>query len=185
MSILEIIALISTIVCVILLGRENILAWPIGIISAISLILVYIPNAMYANIVLQGIFVIQCAMGWYNWGSKNDISISKYTTSRVFFHIIGALLIGWMYAKVNLELNSNLKWYNTYFDGISTTIALLGNWYLTKKVIQAWPLFMIYNIIIAILLASQGIYLLSGLNILLLFISFNAYYSWKRNLNMV
>ena len=185
MNWLEIVALISTIVCVVLSAKENILAWPIGIISALSLIGIYIPSSMYANICLQSIFVVQCSIGWYNWGSSNEVKPSKLEFNKVFYHVVAAFLLGWLYAKVNIYLNPTIKWYVVYLDGVSTFIALLGNWYLTKKILQAWPLFMTYNIIISSLLAYQGIYLLSILNICLLIISFNAYRTWKKNLELV
>lgn len=182
MSYLEIIALISTIVCVVLSGREHILAWPIGIVSSLSLILIYLPSHMYANICLQSVFVIQCTIGWYNWGKKDDLKPTSLSKSRFIAHLSVFIGIGCLYATIYKAFNSDTTLINSYLDGISTFIALLGNWYLTKKVIQAWPLFMTYNVIIACLLISQGIYLIAGLNICLFFISLNGFHTWKRNL---
>lgn len=182
MNLLEIIALISTILCVILSTKQSVMAWPLGICSAISLTIIYTETGMYANIVLQCIFFIQCILGWYNWGVKNDV---KVTSIDIFYPVIGAILIGWVYAKINLYYTPNIKWYYAYLDGVSTTIALLGNWYLTKKVIQAWPLFMTYNVMIGILLFSQGIYLIAALNACLFFISLNGFITWRRDLRKV
>lgn len=185
MSYVEILALISTILCVVLSAREHILAWPIGIISAIVLIIIYVPNNMYANIGLQTVFIVQCSIGWYNWGEKEGLSVSKLPFNKAFLQFIGCLVLGVVYAKVNTLVNPQITWFNAYLDGITTFIALLGNWYLTKKIIQAWPFFMIYNVIIAFLLASQGIYIIAGLNICLFFISLNGFRTWKRNLDVV
>lgn len=185
MSILEVIAVISTIVCVILSAKEHILAWPIGIISALSLIFMYIPNGMYANISLQSVFVIQCIIGWYNWGKKDDIKPSKLRTSKLILDLAMFISLGCVYAGWDIIHNHRISCFPSYFDGISTFIALLGNWYLTKKIIQSWPLFMTYNVLIAILLFSQGIYMLGILNIVLFFISFNGFRLWKRDLREV
>lgn len=185
MIMIEILALISTIVCVVLSAKENILAWPIGIISAISLIILYIPNHLYANMCLQTVFVIQCSIGWYKWGKKDDLKVTKLKKSKLYIQILIAIVLGCLYGKINLVVNPNILSTDAYLDGISTFIALLGNWYLTKKKLEAWPLFMMYNIIIAFLLASQGIFILSLLNIGLFFISLNAYITWKRILKEV
>lgn len=185
MSILEIIALVSTIICVILSAKEHIWAWPTGIISAASLIGVYITSGMYANIVLQSIFVIQCIIGWYNWGGKIELKISSLRIGKIIQDTCLFVSLGCIYAAWDIYYNGRTTCLPSYFDGVSTALALLGNWYLTKKIIQAWPLFMSYNLIITILLVSQGIYLLGVLNIVLFFISFNGYHTWKRDLKGV
>lgn len=182
MNILEIIALISTILCVELSTKQHIMAWPLGICSAITLTILYLETGMYANMVLQCVFFIQCIIGWYNWGIKEDI---KVTSIDIFYPVIGALLLGYVYAKINLSINPNIIWYYAYLDGISTTIALLGNWCLTRKVIQAWPLFMTYNVIIGILLLSQGIYVIAALNACLFFISLSGFITWRKDLRKV
>ncbi len=188
MNPLEIIALISTIVCVILSTKEHILAWPIGIISALSLAYIYLPNHMYANIALQSVFVIQCIIGWYNWGKKDDLKPSILPKSTFRGYTILVIGLGSTYALTEYDKSlviQHIEYWKAMLDGISTSIALLGNWYLTKKRLQAWPLFMTYNIIVALLLISQGVYLIAGLNIVLFFISFNGYRLWKRNLSVV
>lgn len=185
MSLPEIIALISTIVCVILSARENILAWPIGIISVLSLIWVYIGGGLYAQIGLQTVFLIQCIIGWVNWGKKDDIYPNKEDKNTVIVHVCCAMGLGVIYAIGILVFYQAKDVIFSYIDGIAAFIALLGNWYLTKKILQAWPLFMSYNLMMVFLLASQGIYLLALLNIVLFLISFNAYRTWKRNLNVV
>lgn len=185
MGILEIIALISTIVCVVLSARENILAWPIGIISVLSLIGVYIDSGLYGQIVLQLVFLVQCIIGWVNWGKKDGISPNFKEKQPFIISLLLTITLGVFYGIVVILLNGGKNQLFDYIDGISAFIALLGNWYLIKKTLQAWPLFMTYNILVGFLLASQGIYLLTLLNIILFFISFNTYRTWKRNLNVV
>lgn len=185
MSFLEYIAIISTIVCVILSAKERVSAWPVGIISAASLIGVYIPQHMYANIVLQGIFVIQCSIGWYNWGTTDNLKPSIQDKNQLVMDLMAIIGIGVVYSTVIIICNTESNWLYTYLDGLTTALALLGNWYLTKKRLQAWPLFMTYNVIIAVLFSLQGIYSLAALNLVLCCISFNGFNKWKRDLRKV
>jgi len=185
MSILEILAIVSTILCVILASKENVLAWPVGIISALSIIGTYIPNHLYANIGLQSISIIQCAIGWYKWGSNDQLVPHEVSKKKLLVDLFFILAIGSIYAQLDIHFNNRITSMPSYLDGISTFIALLGNWYLAKKRLQGWLFFMMYNVTISFLLGSQGIYSLVGLNIILFFISFNAYRTWKRNLVVV
>ena len=182
MGILEIIALISTILCVVLSTKQNVIAWPTGICSAISLICIYIESGMYANIVLQGVFVLQCSIGWYNWGKKDVIKVSSLSNLKLLQDISIFIALGCIYAGCDIGFNNRISWIPSHLDGISTALALLGNWYLTKKIIQAWPLFMTYNVMIGILLFSQGIYTIAALNACLFFISLNGFITWRRDL---
>lgn len=185
MGILEVVAIVSTILCVILAGKENILAWPVGIVSALSLIAAYIPNHLYANIGLQTISILQCSIGWYKWGKKDEVVAHSVNNRKLVQDICGVLLLGVVYAQVDVHINDRTSVVPSYLDGISTFIALLGNWYLAKKRLQGWLFFMSYNVIVALLLASQGVYSLVLLNVVLFFISFNAYRTWKINLVVV
>lgn len=185
MSILEITALVSTILCVILSAKENILAWPIGIISVLTLIGVYMGSGMYAQIGLQLVYLVQCIIGWVNWRKKDGIKVNKMGSDTYINHIGYAVCIGVLYGVLILSTLGSKNAFLTYIDGISAFIALLGNWYLTRKTIQAWPLFMSYNVMMVFLLASQGIYGLAVLNMCLFFISFNGFRTWKRNLREV
>lgn len=182
MSILETIATVSTIICVILSSKQNILAWPIGIISVLSLIAIYVQSGIYAQIIVQSISLIQCIIGWYNWGKKDELKISILPKSTFRANTIFFIGMGSIFA---LTHSGHITYWVAFFDGIAASLALLGNWYLTKKVIQAWPLFMAYNVILVFLFINQEIYMLSLLNIVLFFISLNAYITWKKDLKVV
>lgn len=182
MGILEIIALISTILCVVLSSKVHILAWPLGIISVISLVCIYVPNGMYAQVLLQLVFLVQCIIGWVNWGKKDTNMPNVEEKNAVVMSLCVAIGLGTAYSIVIMFINGTDNVILTYLDGISAFLALLGNWYLTKKTIQAWPIFMAYNILLMFILVSQGIYSLALLNICLFFISFNAYRVWRRDL---
>ncbi len=182
MDIFEIIALVSTILCVILSGKQNILAWPSGIISVVALIVVYIKADMYAQIGLQSIFLVQCTIGWYNWGKKDELVISKRVQRFFIRELLVFVGMGVLFSIVLNLTNPTHNIYLTYIDGIVAFIGLLGNRYLTRKVIQAWPLFMFYNILMIILLSIEHIYLLAFLNMCLFCISFKSYLVWRKNL---
>jgi len=184
-STLEIIATISTILCVWLTGKNNILCWPAGIISALSLIGAYVQTGMYAQITLQSVFFIQSIIGWYNWAKPDGITVSSIKRGKIMMDLISFVALGCMFAGWDVIHNNKIELLPSYLDGISASIALLGNWYLTKKIIEAWPLFVIYNSVLAVVLFSQGLYLLVGLNVFLVIISINSFIKWRRGLQTV
>lgn len=185
MNILEILALTSTVMCVILSSKENILAWPVGIVSVISLICVYVSSGMYAQIILQLVFFIQCIIGWVNWGKKVPTRINNIDRLTLNMHLTMVIILGVMYGLVNMLIIDSPNPIFPFFDGIAAFIALLGNWYLTRKTIETWLLFMVYNIMMVTLLLIQGVYLIASLNFCLFFISINGFISWQKNIKKI
>ena len=185
MIILEIIAVVSTILCVILTTKQNILCWPLGIVSVLSLIGIYIIEGIYIQILLQLVFLTQCIIGWYNWGVKDNLVVTRVDTVQFLLDIELFIVLGIILGGVNIYLNNETILISSMVDGVAALLALLGNWYLTKKKIQAWGLFMTYNILISGLLISKDLYFIGFMNIVLCCISFNGYLKWKKDLKTV
>lgn len=182
---LQLIAIVSTIVCVYLSGKEKVASWPVGIVSVISLIAVYVITKDYSQVGLQIVFLITTIIGWYNWGKIDPVHIRSIRANELVRGMVLAIVLGIVFGTINLQFNPTLNHNIVYVDGISAAIGLVANWYLTKKVIQAWPLFMVYNLTTGFLTYYQHIYLLVGLNIVLFIISFNGFLSWRKNLRTV
>lgn len=185
MVILETIAVISTIMCVILTAQQKISCWFFGIISVLSLIGVYVIEGLYAQILLQTVFLVQCIIGWWNWGSLDNLVVNKLGTSKSVINLLITILFGIGLGQLDIIFNNRVECIPSYIDGVSACLALLGNWYLTKKIIQSWLLFMGYNLLITILLLTKDMYLLAVMNSVLFFISLNGYLTWKKDLKKV
>ncbi len=181
---LQVIAIVSTILCVVFTGQQKVICWPMGIISVLSLIGIYLIEGLFAQIFLQSVFMIQCIIGWYNWDKKDNLKVSKLDRSTFFNNLVLMLLIAVLLGDYDVSLTKS-SWTTTYFDYISATLALLGNWYLTKKIIQAWLLFMTYNVLLIVVLTIKGVYPIAIMNAVLFFISLNGYITWKKVLKTV
>lgn len=185
MIVLEVIAAISTILCVVLTAKQRVSCWPMGIISVLSLIGIYLIEGLYAQIILQSVFLIQCIIGWWNWGSTDDLKVSKLNITTFLWNVSLFVCIGMILAQIDIVYNHRTTCIPSYVDCISALLALLGNWYLTKKIIQAWPLFMTYNVLIIALLVSKDMYILASMNLILFFTSLNGYFLWRKDLKEV
>lgn len=179
---LQIIAVLATISCLFLTKKEKVISWPVGIISEISLISIYAITHVYAQILLQLVFFIQSLIGWYNWGKPDGEKIKDLKIFFLFKDLVIFIILGLIFSFINLKLNPDINFKIGYIDGISAFIGLLANWYMTKKIIQSWLLYITYNILLCLLFSFSGDYFMIFLNILLLILSINAYNLWKKNL---
>lgn len=182
MIMLECIAVISTLVCVMLTARENVLGWPLAVISAIFLIILYIHKEYYGQVILQLIFLCQALYGWYNWGKIDSPPISSVPNKIFLLHIISVVTFAVFISIIIQSMNTNVG-NKIYLDCIITSIGILGEIYLIKKQIQSWLLFMTYNILLTIMTFYDQLYPITVLNMVLFTISLTGYLKWKKKKN--
>ena len=71
---MEVLGLISGLLCVWLLIRENVLTFPIGLIYAMLTVVVVYNEKLYADVFLNIYYVGMNAYGWFFWLSLIHIS---------------------------------------------------------------------------------------------------------------
>jgi nicotinamide mononucleotide transporter len=78
---IELFGAVTGIVYVILEIRRNIWLWPLGIITSAVYMYVFASNGFYANMGLQGYYLVISVYGWYAWrriqGAEHEIELSS------------------------------------------------------------------------------------------------------------
>lgn len=72
---IEIIAVIFSLISVWLTSKSSIWCWPTGIIGIIFYFILFYQSSEYCNMLLQFAFLFQSISGWINWNKKR---IYKY-----------------------------------------------------------------------------------------------------------
>lgn len=170
---IELLAAISTLICVLLLNIKNVWGWPAGIVAAGLYSYVFFDVELYGQIFLQGIFILQSIYGWFYWKQSSDeygvISIGKW---HVFLVIVGLLAF----------ILINTYGYNiNYFDVSTVMLALIANWMLSNKILESWIVWIICDILMIWLCISQDLWWSVGLYIILVINASTAYLTWKQD----
>ena len=182
MSTLEIIAVLFTFICVALTARQNIWCWPTGIVGVIAFFLVFLEQKLYAETTLQVIFLLQSLYGWYNWvkgRDSKDLPVSSRSLSGFGLDVAFVLLLAVGFGYL---LDNNTDTTQPYLDATTACISLLANWYLVKKRLQAWILWIAVDILLMVMFINQGLNLSAILYVVLLGFSTHALILWKRDL---
>ncbi len=156
---IEVLGVILSITYLILSIKQNILLWPMGILSAALYIIVFFQSKFYADMGLNFYYVVISLYGWATWASerkrtgvKMQVKLMRgkkallaFVSFVVFFVIIGVVL--------DKFTDSPLP----YWDALTTSGSIVATWMLTRKYIEHWILW------VAIDLISMGLYLYKGL----------------------
>jgi nicotinamide mononucleotide transporter len=159
MSFLEVAASITTALSIFLAGRNSIHTWWVGVIACVLFGFLFFDAKLYADVTLQGFFVITGLIGWYQWagvGGKDILPITKTKPSTLLLSASAGLLVGVAYA---LLLH---RFTDAYAPGWDTGLlvgSVIGQVLLMNRKIENWGFWLLVNTIAVPLFYSRGLYI--------------------------
>jgi len=183
MSIIEIIAVIFSILYVILAAKENIWCWLCASISVSLYIYICYIAKLYLETGLQGFYFIMAVYGYWQWNRpKKRITINSWSLQRHLvisgIGIIASLLLGKffeIYTDAALPI----------IDSLTTIFSLFATYMVTKKILENWIYWIIIDIVSVYLYFSRDLQLTAGLFVAYTIIAVFGYLSWKKQLNIL
>ena len=155
----EILGVIFSILYLFFSIRQNILLWPLGIASALLYMVVFFQSKFYADMGLNGYYVIISIYGWFLWKRGSGENGSGLPVSRLGLRN-GLLLLG-ITAAAFIGIGMLLKSYTDspvpYWDAFATAVSFTATWLLARKILENWILWILVDLV------SMGLYLYRGL----------------------
>ncbi|MCD6355574.1 MAG: nicotinamide mononucleotide transporter [Prolixibacteraceae bacterium] len=184
---IEILGAILGIIYIFLSIRQNILTWPVGLISSALYTLVFFQSKFYADMSLQVYYVIISIYGWFFWlkgtKPKNEKKVPvRRTTKKLWITLSFVTLIIYLILLFIL-----LKFTDSdvpFMDSMTTALSIVATWMLAKKYIEHWLIWIFVD------LFSSGLYVYKNLwptVVLFLIYTVMAYWGyiqWKNDLNL-
>ena len=182
---LEFIAFVFGILSVWYAKKENIWVYPTGLIATIiTTYLLYIAGYL-GDMMINGYFTIMSIYGWYYWSKKGpEKDTLAITRTNVNEKIIGIALffitifvVFGIYTFFDYEIKKD-----NYLDIFASGIFFTGMWYMAKKKIENWTLWILGDLIVTPLYAYRGLGMLSLQYLIFTILAISAYLEWKKNL---
>ena len=174
---IEIIAVIFSLWSVYLAIKLNIWNWLVGIIGIVAYMVVFIENHLYAQTIVQIIFVGQSIYGWLYW-KKNMGPTVVYMTANVWFDLLVVLGLTIILA-IFLEQYTNDP--QPFLDTLTTLLSILATLYMTKKYSVSWVIWCLVDILFVYMFLEQKMYWSAGLYILFTILAINGLIQWTKN----
>jgi nicotinamide mononucleotide transporter len=182
MSITEIFAVIFGVISVYLTVKENIWCWPTGIIMVILYIFVFYDVKLYSDVILQVIYIFMQAYGWYHWvyGDKNKKALPvtrvKNLPMVLYAIVIFAGAAGWGYL-----MHTYTDAAFPYIDSLVVTASLVAQWFLAKKYLESWVIWILVDVVAVTIYALKALYLTSGLYVVFLVLAIMGLLEWYKS----
>ncbi|MFL5613434.1 MAG: nicotinamide riboside transporter PnuC [Gemmatimonadaceae bacterium] len=147
MSTLEWIAAIAGAVSVYLSARENIWSWPTAIVNVGLYIIVFRRAGLYSDMGLQVVYLVLSIYGWYEWlyggHDRTKLTVSRATMREWALTLPVALVFWFALARYTATLPGVAL---PYVDSCLTTISLVAQWMMTRKILENWILWIVADI---------------------------------------
>ncbi|HVZ78787.1 MAG TPA: nicotinamide riboside transporter PnuC [Gemmatimonadaceae bacterium] len=175
-------AAIAGAISVYLSARENIWSWPTAIINVTAYILVFRRAGLYSDMGLQVVYLALSIYGWYEWlhGGANRSKLEVTRASRRVWLLSGiAAVIGWyiLFSITRRIQGAAIP----QVDAALTTLSLVAQWMMTRKILENWILWIIADIVYVPMFIYKHLYLTSGLYAVFLILAIMGLVEWKRS----
>lgn len=179
---LEWCGVITGILCVWLAAKNNILNWPIAIVSVLIYIIIFYESKLYADMGLQVYFFAMNLYGWYFWTKHRRVNQSGspvlyITANEILFSILG--IIGFTIGLGYL-LHNNTDAAFPFVDSFCTACSLIAQIFLARKVLQNWLIWIFVDVVYVGVYVSKGLYATAIMYALYVYIATVGYLDWRK-----
>ncbi len=194
-SAIEFIGTATGLICVICAAKERIISWPFGIINAIFFFILFYQARLYPDIMLQIYYLGTSVYGWWRWTHPRDESEADYKNELKVAIIGNSGLIIIITAVIALAVLAGTGvervhlWFPVIFpepaafpyaDSFVAIMSVVAQVLLSLKKREAWVLWIIVDIVAAVIYMMKGIYLVSGEYIIFGLIASAGLWNWNR-----
>ena len=185
MSWTEILGFVTGTASVLLAVRESVWNWPVGIANNIFFLILFWKARLYADAILQIVYILISIFGWWNWLRGGDghaeLPISR-TSARE--GILLALSIAGATAILTVCLHRYTDSAAPFGDGVTTALSLTAQYMLSRKLLENWWVWMSADLIYIALYCYKSLYLTGVLYLVFLGMCVAGHTRWKRTLTL-
>ena len=181
---IEIIIFIFGVLSVYFAKKENVLVYPTGIICTILSVYIMFHAKYYADMSINIYYSIMSVYGWFQWKKITNgevLSISRTNLKEkiigIILFLITAIICIYIYKFFNYKLQIN-----NYLDIFTTSLFFTAMWYMAKKKIENWTLWIVGNTFAVYIFFDRQLYIIAIQYIIFTILAISAYIEWKKYL---
>ncbi len=203
-NIIEIFGAVTGILYVFLEIRQTIWLWPVGIITSGVYIWVFFTGKLYADMSLQGYYLVVSLFGWYWWaqgsgrraegrglraegsefstqdpGQKEELQVTRLKLrTGVVLSVVFIPLFTVMWLVLDRLTDSPVP----VMDSLITSLSVIATWMLARKIYEHWFLWIVVNTAATLLFLTRGLYPTVVLYIVYGVMSFAGLKAWRKTI---
>ena len=181
---IEIIIFIFGVLSVCFAKKENVLVYPTGIICTILSVYIMFHAKYYADMSINIYYSIMSVYGWFQWKKITNgevLSISRTSEREKIIGLVLFLITGLICVLIYTFFDYKLQ-LNNYLDVFTTSLFFTAMWYMARKKIENWTLWIVGNTFAVYIFFDRQLYIIAIQYIIFTILAISAYIKWKKYL---
>lgn len=177
---LEIVAVVTGILYLVLAIRQNIWCWFFAFISTGLYIYLFHSVSLMSESILNIYYLIMAVYGWHQWRDGNYFCQRKIVSWPLKKHLMLILIAG-LCVPILGYVTSQYGAAMPYLDAFTTCFAVLTTVLVAHKVLQNWHYWMVINSVSVYLFFSKELYLTALMFCLYLVLAIFGWLNWNKS----
>lgn len=180
MSRLEIAAFILNVLGVWLTSKQYRICWLVNIVAVILYMIIFYQVHLYADAMLQGVFIVMQLYGWYSWSvsSNAETRHAAYMKRAVMARSLVAgtaagLVLGLLFSAYT---QASLPW----LDSMLAAFSLVASYWAARKYIESWAMWCVLDAIYVLMYLHKSLNLTAFLYFIFILLALNGWRMWKK-----
>lgn len=186
MPVLELLAVISSLLYTVLAAKEKISCWFFGLIGSVLYVYLCLNAKLYQDAGISFYYAVMAIYGWLTWKGLLTRKRDKLSVRAMPLHVLAPLLL--MAALLSLASGLLFARYTDaslpYMDAAVTMFAFLATWMQARKLVQNWLIFAVVDFVSIFMYGMKGMYFTSLLFIIYTIISLIAWRKWSQQIRI-
>ncbi|MBA4136981.1 MAG: hypothetical protein C0518_06665 [Opitutus sp.] len=185
MSVWEILGTVLGVIGVALMIRENIWAWPVGIVQVTIYAWVFFAAKLYSDALLQGFFFVILAYGWVHWlrgrhtAAHSELPITRLSAAATLGWVaVGATVTAGWGAFMQRSTDAALP----FWDAFILVFSLIAQWLQARKVLENWVGWLAVNTIAIGVYWTKDLRLTAALYVVFWLMALWGWRAWRQSL---
>ena len=169
--------------CVVLVARQHVWNWPLGLLNNVFWALLFWRAKLYSDSSLQGIFFILGCYGWWRWQRKTTgVPLVVRRTRAIEWKVLAALVVV-ATAALAAWLAHATDSPAPLADATVLSLSLAATWGQAEKLVESWWIWIAVDVISVPLYVSRSLYPTAGLYVIFGILCVFGLRGWSRTLH--
>jgi nicotinamide mononucleotide transporter len=180
--VIELLGALTGLLCVVLLTRQQVASWPLGMVNNALFCALFWRARLYADALLQVAFAALAAYGWWQWAAphRGDTVRVRRTTVREWSVLSVLTGVGTLIVAYCLRDHTDSP--APLWDASVATLSLAATYGQTKKLLESWLIWIAVDLLSIPLYAWRGLYPTTLLYVLYLLLCVGGLRRWRLQL---
>ena len=183
---LEFFAAVLGIVSVWFAKKNKVLVYPTGMVSTLIYVWILFKNQLLGDLIINAYFFLMSIYGWFFWSKKDKGNFKNKISGMNLVESIFGLTVFILSFITIMYLYNVSNWQESYvssIDTFTTAIFCSAMWFMARRKVEHWILWIIGDVISVPLYFYKGLYLTSIQYLIFTIIAILGFFTWLKELN--